>query len=62
MSESHTSMDKAPDDIKLAVDLIYLLESNEVDVDIALSAIDIVRQDLLRKKQSAEDQQTKDTE
>jgi hypothetical protein len=54
MSNNPSPLDNAPDDIKLAVDLIYLFESNEVDTDIALSAIEMVKQDLLRKKNSAE--------
>ncbi|MCG3723040.1 DUF2496 domain-containing protein [Vibrio cincinnatiensis] len=46
MSHSPTSLDEAPDEIKLAVDLIYLLESNQVDLSVALKAIDLVKQDL----------------
>ncbi|WP_117233258.1 pleiotropic regulatory protein RsmS [Vibrio maerlii] len=42
-------LDNAPDDIKLAVDLIYLLESNEVDPKVALSAINMVKADLEKK-------------
>lgn len=51
MSESKSPLDNAPDEIKLAVDLIYLFESNEVDIDTALSALEIVKHDLLSKKQ-----------
>ncbi|WP_375753483.1 pleiotropic regulatory protein RsmS [Vibrio sp. HN007] len=43
------ALDNAPEEIKLAVDLIYLLESNEIDPKIALEAIDIVKQDLQSK-------------
>ncbi|MBN8102489.1 pleiotropic regulatory protein RsmS [Vibrio vulnificus] len=43
-------LDQAPDDIKLAVDLIYLLESNEVDTEVALAALKIVQQDLEAKR------------
>ncbi|WBA09444.1 DUF2496 domain-containing protein [Salinivibrio kushneri] len=54
MTDSHPSsskaLEEAPDDVKLAVDLIYLLESHEIDTDTALSAIDIVKRDLLTKK------------
>ncbi|MDF2153653.1 pleiotropic regulatory protein RsmS [Vibrio sp. CAU 1672] len=39
-------LDQAPDEVKLAVDLIYLLESNEVDPGTALAALQIVQQDL----------------
>ncbi|WP_456297176.1 pleiotropic regulatory protein RsmS [Vibrio sp. AK197] len=43
------SLDNAPDDIKLAVDLIYLLESNDIPTNTALSAINIVKSDLEKK-------------
>lgn len=39
----------APDHIKLAVDLICLLENNKIDIDVALRAIDIVKSDLQQK-------------
>lgn len=42
-------LDSAPEEIKLAVDLIYLLESNEIDPSIALEALKIVEADLIRK-------------
>ncbi|EHH2447539.1 pleiotropic regulatory protein RsmS [Vibrio vulnificus] len=42
-------LDQAPDEIKLAVDLIYILESNEVDAEVALAALKIVQQDLEAK-------------
>lgn len=42
-------LDNAPDEIKLAVDLIYLLESNEVDPKVALEAIKIVQSDFEQK-------------
>lgn len=44
--KNNSPLENAPDEIKLAVDLIYLLESNEVDPKVALEAINIVRQDL----------------
>ncbi|OOE67133.1 hypothetical protein BZG73_03130 [Salinivibrio siamensis] len=54
MTDSHSSsskvLEEAPDDVKLAVDLIYLLESHAIETDTALSAIDIVKHDLLTKK------------
>ncbi|WP_037330502.1 pleiotropic regulatory protein RsmS [Salinivibrio socompensis] len=51
MRFSHpTGLDNAPDDVKLAVDLIYLLENHEIDPDTALSAIEMVKRDLLAKK------------
>ncbi|CAM4301717.1 pleiotropic regulatory protein RsmS [Vibrio neonatus] len=51
MSEPQSPLDNAPDDVKLAVDLIYLLESNEVEIETALSALEMVKNDLLSKKQ-----------
>ncbi|CZF80090.1 primosomal protein [Grimontia sp. AD028] len=52
---SQSGLDNAPDEIKLAVDLIYLLESNEVDPETALKALEIVRSDLERKVSKAND-------
>lgn len=45
MSEP-TPLENAPEEIKLAVDLIYLLESNNIDPKVALDALDIVKADL----------------
>lgn len=47
--EQNAALEAAPEHIKLAVDLIYLLESNEVEPQTALKALDIVRQDLQQK-------------
>ncbi len=47
--DAASSVDNASDDVKLAVDLIYLFESNEIDPQIALSALEIVKGDLERK-------------
>ncbi len=44
-----TSLDNAPEEIKLAVDLIYLLETNKIKPSVALAAIEIVKADLERK-------------
>ncbi|RTZ15658.1 DUF2496 domain-containing protein [Vibrio aquaticus] len=49
MSSPNAGLEQAPDEIKLAVDLIYLLESNEVDPKIAIEALKIVQSDLERK-------------
>ncbi|MDD1782406.1 pleiotropic regulatory protein RsmS [Enterovibrio sp. ZSDZ35] len=46
---SNNGLENAPEDVKLAVDLIYLLESNEIDPRTALSALNMVKQDLERK-------------
>ncbi|CAH1537112.1 MULTISPECIES: pleiotropic regulatory protein RsmS [Vibrio] len=42
-------LDDAPEEVKLAVDLIYLLESNEIEPETALKAIKIVQNDLENK-------------
>ncbi|MBM7036186.1 pleiotropic regulatory protein RsmS [Vibrio ulleungensis] len=42
-------LQSAPKDVQLAVDLIYLLESNNIDPATALSALEMVNADLLRK-------------
>ncbi|ELI0634863.1 pleiotropic regulatory protein RsmS [Vibrio harveyi] len=47
--ESKSPLDDAPEESKLAVDLIYLLETNEIDPKIALKAIKIVQSDLENK-------------
>ncbi|MCP4278954.1 MAG: pleiotropic regulatory protein RsmS [Alteromonas sp.] len=52
--DTTNSLEHAPDDIKLAVDLIYLFENNEVDPKTALKALKIVEQDLQRKLSSVE--------
>ncbi|MFB1056633.1 pleiotropic regulatory protein RsmS [Vibrio diabolicus] len=50
MADQPTSpLDDAPKEIKLAVDLIYLLESNEIDPEVALNALKIVQNDLENK-------------
>ncbi len=54
MKNTHSELNSAPDDVKLAVDLIYLLETNEVDPNVALSAINMVKNDLERKINFAE--------
>ncbi|EGQ7844246.1 pleiotropic regulatory protein RsmS [Vibrio alginolyticus] len=50
MADQPTSpLDDAPEEIKLAVDLIYLLESNEIHPEVALNALKIVQNDLENK-------------
>lgn len=49
IDKTPSPLDSAPDEIKLAVDLIYLLESNDVDPVTALNALDIVKQDMEKK-------------
>ncbi|MBB3305460.1 MULTISPECIES: pleiotropic regulatory protein RsmS [unclassified Enterobacter] len=48
------SLDSAPDEIKLAVDLIQLLEENNVPTPTVLAALAIVQRDYQQKK-AAED-------
>lgn len=47
------SLENAPDDVKLAVDIIELLESNNIAPEIVLSALEIVRQDYVNKLKNA---------
>ena len=49
------SLENAPDDVKLAVDLIELLESNQIAPEIVLSALEMVRNDYLNKLKSRPD-------
>lgn len=49
-NQETTALEQAPEHIKLAVDLIYLLESNEIEIDTAIEALNIVLQDLKQKK------------
>jgi len=51
--EKIVSLENAPDDVKLAVDLIMLLETHQIPPETALRALEIVRQDFLRKQQEA---------
>lgn len=43
------SLDKAPQHVQLAVDLIQLLEENELDAETVLKALAIVSQDFETK-------------
>lgn len=52
-SEQTSALDQAPEHVKLAVDLIYLLESNEIPIQTALDAIELVKADLLEKLNSS---------
>ena len=47
------SLSEADAEIKLAVDLIYLLEVNQIQPDIALKALKLVEKDLLNKIEEA---------
>ncbi|HCW0178797.1 MULTISPECIES: pleiotropic regulatory protein RsmS [Citrobacter] len=46
------SLENAPDEIKLAVDLIVLLEENQMEPEIVLKALEIVKQDYEKKRLS----------
>ena len=45
------SLENAPPEVKLAVDLIELLETNQIDPALALAALAIVQRDYERKVQ-----------
>ncbi|MFJ5437061.1 pleiotropic regulatory protein RsmS [Pectobacterium brasiliense] len=49
------SLENAPPDVKLAVDLIMLLEENQIEPRIALAALEIVRTDFEKKLLQEED-------
>lgn len=49
------SLENAPDEIKLAVDLIMLLEENKVPAQTVLAALEIIRRDCENKVKSAEE-------
>ncbi|MEX3019020.1 pleiotropic regulatory protein RsmS [Kluyvera sp. STS39-E] len=49
------SLENAPDDVKLAVDLIELLESNNIAPEIVLSALEMVRSDYVNKLKASQD-------
>lgn len=48
------SLDKAPDHIKLAVDLIELLESHEIQPGVAVEALTIVLRDFQAKLEQSD--------
>ncbi|MEI7367641.1 pleiotropic regulatory protein RsmS [Pectobacterium sp. 1950-15] len=48
------SLENAPPEIKLAVDLIMLLEENQIEPRIALAALEIVRTDFEKKRSKEE--------
>lgn len=43
------SLENAPDEVKLAVDLIMLLEENQVAPQTVLAALEIIRRDFENK-------------
>jgi hypothetical protein len=44
------SLENAPDDVKLAVDLIQLLEEHQLPVEMVLSALAMVQRDFENKR------------
>ncbi len=46
------TLENAPDDVKLAVDLICLLEEHQIPINTALSALKMVERDLKRQQES----------
>ncbi len=52
------SLENAPDDVKLAVDLIVLLEENQIPARTVLRALDIVKRDYEKKLRSDEASQS----
>ncbi|CUB04406.1 Protein of unknown function (DUF2496) [Marinomonas fungiae] len=55
MQKKSMSLDSAPDHIKLAVDLIALLEENNIPNDTAIAALKIVLNDYQQKKANSAD-------
>ncbi|ENR5391569.1 TPA: pleiotropic regulatory protein RsmS [Providencia rettgeri] len=57
-----SSLKDAPQEVQLAVDLIYLLETAEIDTDVVLKALEIVKNDYMSKQvQAAQATCTKET-
>lgn len=48
------SLENASDEVKLAVELIMLLESHQIPAQTVLSALEIVRRDYANKLKNAE--------
>lgn len=48
------SLENAPEEVKLAVDLIMLLEENGITPETVLSALEIVKRDYQRKALAAD--------
>ena len=56
------SLENAPPEVKLAVDLIELLETNQIDPALALAALAIVQRDYERKIQQGAEQKNQQEE
>tara|TARA_Y100001963_G_scaffold88714_1_gene122599 strand:+ start:9908 stop:10096 length:189 start_codon:yes stop_codon:yes gene_type:complete len=46
----NNTLDQAPEHVKLAVDLIMLLEQHQLDTETVLRALTIVQQDFVKKR------------
>ncbi|GAA0557163.1 hypothetical protein GCM10009098_26310 [Rheinheimera aquimaris] len=46
----NNALDQAPEHVKLAVDLIMLLEQHQLDTETVLRALTIVQQDFAKKR------------
>jgi len=46
---SNSNLDNAPEHIKLAIDLIMLLEQEELESQIVLDALEVVKNDFKKK-------------
>lgn len=57
------SLENAPDEVKLAVDLIMLLEENQVSAQTVLGALEIIKRDyenkLNRSEQTSDEADTR---
>ena len=49
-NEQNTGLETAPQEIKLAVDLIQLLEENELELETTIQALEIVLADFKNKR------------
>lgn len=56
------SIEQAPPEVQLAVDIIYLLESNDIEAETVLAALEIVRLDYQKKHQLKQQKQNADKE
>lgn len=52
--KSGHSLKDAPEHVQLAVDLIMLFESNNINTDTAIKALEIVQNDLINKQKKAQ--------
>lgn len=50
-----SNISQAPEEVQLAVDLIFLFESNKIDDEIILKALEIVKRDYLKKQSLKQD-------